>query len=63
MRSLAIITLVFLAACNKDSSPEGRFKMRTEQLEARLDSLANQNKAILDSIGVINQKLKELKNK
>lgn len=57
MRSLAIIILVFLAACNKDSSPEGRFEIRTEQLEARLDSLVDQNKAILDSISVINEKL------
>lgn len=63
MRSVAIIFVVFLSACNRDSSPEGRLRVRAEQLEARLDSLDSQNKSLLDSMRVIRDELRMLRGR
>ena len=58
-----LVLLLSLAACNPESSPEGRAKIRHEKVERKLDSLIEQNRAIMDSIHVINKELTELKSK
>jgi len=63
MKSLAIILLLSLAACGRESSPDGRSQMRDENIQKEVDSLKNQNKALQDSITVINKELSELKHK
>lgn len=61
---LTIILLLSLAACGRESSPEGRAQIRHEKVERKLDSLIDQNRAIMDSIHVINKELEGLrKNK
>lgn len=57
----AFILLLSLAACDRESSPEGRAEIRHEKVERKLDSLIDQNRAIMDSIHVINKELAELK--
>jgi hypothetical protein len=63
MRILTIILFLSLAACGRESSPDGRAQMRDEQLKAELDSVKDQEKAILDSINSINEELKALREK
>lgn len=59
-----LVLLLSLGACNRrESSPEGRAQIRHEKVERKLDSLINQNRAIMDSIHVINKELTELKSK
>lgn len=63
MKVFAIIFLFALGACNKESSPEGRSKIRDEKLQLEITQLKEQNKAILDSISEINKTLRQLKQK
>lgn len=63
MKVLAIIFLLALGACGKESSPEGRSKIRDEKLQLEITILKEQNKAILDSISEINKTLRLLKQK
>jgi hypothetical protein len=62
MKSILVIVVLALCSCGKESSPEGRMQIRTEQLQTDLDSLKLQNKAILDSLTSIRQELEELKD-
>ena len=61
MRLYAMMMVALLASCGRESSPEGRMSIRAEKLEQKIDSLAAQNRAILDSIQVINKELRALK--
>ena len=61
MKAITMIMLLTLVACGKESSPEGRMQIKMEKLEQKIDILAVQNKSILDSVRVINQKLKAIK--
>ena len=63
MKKLAIIILLSLAACDRVSSPEGRSKIRDENIQKQIDDLGNQNNALLDSIRTINKQLKDLRPK
>ena len=60
MRFIPVIVLA-LSACGGESSPEGRMKIRTEMLQADIDSLKVQNKVILDSLTSIRDELKLLR--
>lgn len=60
MKQLFVIMLLSLTACSRESLPDGRSKIRDEKIQLQIDQLQNQNNAILDSIKVINTKLKEL---
>lgn len=66
MKPIAIIILFLLVACNKESSPEGRSKLRDVKLQEEIDSLKLQNKVILEDIRFIkkelNRKSNQLKN-
>jgi hypothetical protein len=57
---IILIGSIVLTACNRESSPDGRSRMRDATLQQEIDSLKMQNKALSDSIGVINKKLKSL---
>ena len=61
MKLLCIAALLTLIACDPQSSPEGRSIIRDEQIQAQINLLKEQNKALLDSITLVNHKLKTLK--
>ena len=63
MKAIAIILLIALSACNKESSPEGRSKIRDEKLEQEIRKLKLQNEAISDSIMAINKRIHLLNNR
>jgi hypothetical protein len=64
---IGIITIglsgfLFLASCDRTSSPEGRMSIKLENLQKEMiDSLQKQNNAILDSIGKIREELNEIR--
>ena len=62
MKILTILFFLFLTACGRESSPDGRSQIRDENLQKEIELLKNQNIAILDSITVINQELKKIKD-
>ena len=57
------VLLLALAACGRESSPEGRSEIRREKMQRKLDSVMQQDRAILDSIRLINKEIRELKSK
>ncbi|GEM_PF-547007 len=61
MKKLAIIILLLLAACDRTSSPEGRSKIRDENIQQQIDALRDQNNALTDSISSMNKQLKGLR--
>jgi len=63
MKTLIMFVLITLVACGSGSSPEGRSKLRDETLRNEIDVLKNQNRAILDSIRLINKDLNEIKSR
>lgn len=58
----AIVLLLSCAACSNESSPEGRSKIRDENLQVEIEHLNRQNRAILDSISAIRREVNALKN-
>lgn len=59
---LICLCIFTITACDRTSSPEGRMSLQIEQLQKEMiDSLQQQNKAILDSLGKIRQELNEIK--
>ena len=56
------VFILVISACDQSSSPEGRMNMRMDNLQKEMiDSLKQQNRAILDSLGKIREDLRELK--
>jgi hypothetical protein len=50
------------SSCGRDSSPEGRMSIKLEALQKEMiDSLRQQNKAMLDSLGKIREEIETLK--
>ena len=61
---LIAFCVLFLTACGRDSSPEGRMSMQLETLQQQMtDSLRKQNHDMLDSLGKIRQELEEIKSR
>jgi len=59
---LSGFVLLGFISCGTNSSPEGRMTEKIETLQKEmLDSLQQQNRAILDSLGQIRQEIEELK--
>jgi len=59
---LILVSIVCLSACDRSSSPEGRMSIQLETLQKEMiDSLKQQNRAMLDSLGKIREELNELK--
>jgi len=53
--------VMLLTACGPESSPEGRMTMKIEALQKEMiDSLQQQNKAILDSLAALRRDVQEL---
>ncbi|WP_235833065.1 hypothetical protein [Arcticibacter tournemirensis] len=61
IKLLYISGLFALVACGGQSSPEGRSVIRDEQIQSQINLLKEQNKAILDSIKLINNEIKAIK--
>lgn len=59
---LFLITCLLFSSCEQSSSPEGRMTQKLEQLQqTMMDSLKQQNAAILDSLSAIRNELNEIK--
>jgi len=63
MKLLSIAVGFALIGCGPQSSPEGRSIIRDEQIQAQINLLNEQNKAMLDSIRLIHNELKTLKHR
>ena len=58
---LTLLLVVLFSSCERNSSPEGRMSIQLEKLQKdMIDSLNQQNKAILDSLGQIRKDLKQI---
>lgn len=58
---LVFVTILLFNSCDRSSSPEGRMSMKLEELHKEMaDSLQQQNRAILDSLGKIREELRAL---
>lgn len=58
------LTIVILSSCDRDSSPEGRMSIKIENLQKELiDSLRQQNKAILDSLSKMRSDIQKLQHR
>jgi hypothetical protein len=62
MRILLFVLLMAFVSCGEESSPEGRMTIRLNALQQEVDSLENQNRAILDSLGAIREELRSMRN-
>ena len=63
LRVTMFICILTMSACDRSSSPEGRMSLKIESLQKEMiDSLKQQNRAILDSLSKIREDLKELKS-
>lgn len=57
-----VISILAMSACDRNASPEGRMSIKLEDLQKEMiDSLKQQNRAILDSLGKIREDLNEIK--
>ncbi len=58
----SLIILFLISSCGENSSPEGRMTNKMEELhQEMIDSLMQQNRAVLDSLRNIRTELNELK--
>jgi len=60
--ALLLITIIALASCGKNSSPDGRAQLRDKELAERIDVLEQKQIVILDSIRLLDEKLKAIKH-
>jgi septal ring factor EnvC (AmiA/AmiB activator) len=60
MKTLLLASILFLVACGKSSSPDGRSQLRDKSLQREIDILKNQQTSILDSLSSLNAQIKEL---
>lgn len=61
MKQLTCIVFILFTACNQDSSPDGRSKMRDAKLQEEIENLKSQNKALQDSLILMNERINSLK--
>jgi hypothetical protein len=62
-RTLLAILLTFcLLGCDRSSSPEGRSKLRDNELSEKIEQLNKKQLVILDSLQILDQKIEALKN-
>ena len=55
------MAILMLVSCGSESSPEGRMTMKIESLQKEMiDSLQQQNKAILDSLAALRKDVQAL---
>jgi hypothetical protein len=58
---LAILLSVCLFGCDRNSSPEGRSKLRDNELSEKIEQLNKKQLVILDSLQILDQKIEVLK--
>ena len=56
--ALLMITMFALASCGKNSSPDGRAQLRDQELSQRIDEIEKNQIIILDSIKLLNERIK-----
>jgi hypothetical protein len=57
-----LLCILAISACDRTSSPEGRMSLKIETFQKEMiDSLRQQNRAILDSLSKIREELNEIK--
>lgn len=61
MKTVVIMLLFLVVSCGKESSPEGRSKIRDEKLQQKMDSLKLQNEQIIEDIRLIKKELNSRK--
>jgi len=61
LKVILIIFLFFAASCTPNSSPEGRMKLKTGDLQTQIDELRAQQNALADSIIVLRKELHRAK--
>jgi hypothetical protein len=55
---VCLLFILLLTSCDRTSSPEGRMSIKLENIQREMiDSLKQQNRAILDSLGKIREDL------
>lgn len=55
------MAIIMLVSCGRESSPEGRMTMKIESLQKEMiDSLQQQNRAILDSLAALRKDVQAL---
>lgn len=59
--SALIITLLF--SCGKTSSPDGRAQLRDQALAEKIEKLAQKQIVILDSLHLLDEKIKAISSK
>jgi hypothetical protein len=59
----ALSLIIFLTACDSNSSPEGRMTNKMEDIRHEFNSLKKQNAMILDSLGKISEHLQKLEER
>lgn len=57
MKLVYVVFVIFIVSCGQNSSPEGRLNLRIEQLERRIDTVQEQNRAIQDSLTIMKEAL------
>ena len=63
MRIAIIIFCVALASCGSNSSPEGRMTNKMEEIRKEIDTLKQQNDALLDSVNKAGRELDSIRKK
>ena len=54
---------MFLIACGPNSSPEGRMTTKMEEIRKEMDTLKQQNNALLDSVNKAGRELDSIRKK
>jgi hypothetical protein len=58
---MAITAMFVINACGPTDSPEGRMNLKVEALRQEMDSIKQQNAAVLDSLGAIREELRQIR--
>ena len=61
--ALLLIVIIALVSCSKNSSPDGRAQLRDKELSERIDALEQKQIIILDSLQLLNEKMKAISSK
>jgi hypothetical protein len=59
-RALISITILAITSCGKNSSPDGRAQLRDQALAERIEALEQKQIVILDSLHLLNEKMKTI---
>jgi hypothetical protein len=62
-RALILITILAITSCGKNSSPDGRAQLRDQALTERIAALEQKQIVILDSLHLLNEKMKSIGSK